>query len=241
MKKHIRNVVMTMLGASVVGLVLTAGTCDAAKKKKVKTIKYSQVEIACGVTYNLSKIGKDMHETGVSGTSNLKKDIKNKKVKWTSKSKNVKIKGKTITIKKPGKYQLTGTTKKKRFKVRLLAHKNEWEMDASQITSVKIRRFLTDTATVTDSGEVKRMLELLKGANFSFDYENTNHRRVGWTYEMTLLNADGSIASRFTISATSLREFRGQSYKTKNSGEMMSYILQLFDKYFVAPTETVNP
>lgn len=193
------------LGAAVLGLSLSVafatGTCEAAKKKKVKgkTYNYLETKVACDTKYKIS----EFYGVHITAKNKLKKNMGKANVKWSCSSKNVKLTKKSFTVKKTGSYKLIGKSKKKKFVVPIVAYEKELKYDVSQTKSIKLK-YTGNTVTVDNPDEVSWMLTLLNGTKLYFLDQRANNLYTGCPIQATMCNAEGTSLLQFNAAGTGI-------------------------------------
>lgn len=231
-KRNQRKAVALILVLGITFSLLN-GTVTSAKKskaKKVTTYKCSGVILADGVKYKISQIAKDLKggywtDQG-SVYYSLSKLIKNKKVKWTSSDKNLKVKGTSFTAKKPGTYKLTGKAKKEKYKLTLKVVSNKPKADLSKVTYLEIRDGGDGSSvTIKDPDAVRNFCAMVGAADYTFDYKRAQKgHKVGWNYGVKFFAADGE--EQYSIT-NAIPEYY---YITSKYGEIHAYTAQLFNQ-----------
>ena len=94
MKKQ-KHVIVIMFTSSLVISMLNGVDTSA---KGMQAYHCSKVIVANGTKYQISQIAKDVHD--IDTGEKMTQKLKNKKIKWVSENKNLKVVGKTFTAKK---------------------------------------------------------------------------------------------------------------------------------------------
>lgn len=227
-KKAVSIILVLGIACSMLNGTLTCAKKSTAKKKM--TYKCSGVILADGVKYKVSQIAKDLkggywtdQGTVYYRLSNL---IKNKKVKWTSSDKNLKVKGASFTAKKPGTYKLMGKAKKVKYKLTLKVVSNKPKADLSKVTYLEIR-YGGDGSSVMihDPDSVQNLCAMIGAADYTFDYKLAQKgRRVGWSYAVKFYAANGE--EQYSI----LNSMPGFCYTSSKFSEIHAYTAQLFNQ-----------
>lgn len=217
-------------------ITLVDGVPVEAKKKKLKTEKYDMVYFVCGKTYKISKIAKTTKNTESGRT--LAKAIKGKKIKWSASSKEVVVKKKSFRIKSPGYYRLTAKTKKHKYVLPVLAVDEKRERDYSQVAYAELVYGNTgESVQISNKNEVGMLCAKIKEAQYTFDYETTVKRLVGWTFWIKFYSADGKLIDDLTTGYTS---DGGISYKCKNPDVLSNYVKLLYSTYYTGTKPIPN-
>lgn len=222
--------IVLILGIACSMLDGTAMSAKKSKAKKITTYKCGEVILADGVKYKITQIAKDLKggywtDQG-SVDYQLSKLIKNKKVKWTSSDKNLKVKGASFTAKKPGTYKLTGKAKKEKYKLTLKVVSNKPKADLSKVTYLEIRDGSDGSSvTIKDPDSVRNFCAMIGAADYTFDYKRAQRgRTVGWSYWVKFYAANGE--EQYSITNT-IPEYY---YTSSKYGEIHAYTAQLFNQ-----------
>ncbi len=215
-----------LLGVGLVGMVLSAGEVEAKKAKKIVAVEKPRVIVAAGTPYKIA----DLYKYDKGGAASWSKMVRKKKIKWSSKSKSVKIKGKKIVIRKNGTYELIGTLKKKRYVIPLEVMDAKWKMDTSQVAYAQIRHQGDLSNKITDPAQLSGLYQVLGAAGLTFDFELANRRLIGWEYSLSFYRSDGTEVAGAVVSD---RRFGYYSCKSGQKAIDYAYIVSLFNQYFI--------
>ncbi|MCI9419580.1 MAG: hypothetical protein HFG32_06160 [Eubacterium sp.] len=209
------------------------GTAIDAKKSTVKKkviYKCSKLIVADGTKYKISQVAKDTRgrcwtDQG-SVDHQLSKLIKNKKVKWISRDRNLKMKGASFTAKKPGTYKLTGTAKKEKYQLTLEVVSKKPKTDLSQVTYMVIRSGSDGSSVkIQDPDLVRDFCTMICAADYTFDHKLAKKgRRVGWNYAVKFYAANGE--EQYTI-LNSVPEYY---YTSSKYAEIHAHTAKLFNQ-----------
>lgn len=233
MKKRNRKRAVSILLVLGIACSMLNGTLTSAKKstaKKKMTYKCSGVILADGVKYKISQIAKDLKGSYWTDQGSvyyrLSNLIKNKKVKWTSSDKNLKVKGASVTAKKPGTYKLTGKAKKATYKLTLKVVSNKPKADLSQVTYLEIRDGGDGSSvTIHDPDAVRNFCAMIGAADYTFDYKLAQKgHKSGWSYAVKFYAANGE--EQYSI----LNSMPGFCYTSSKCSEIHAYTAQLFNQ-----------
>lgn len=223
-KKRISRLASAVL---LVALLVTAFSVQKADARKIKTEKYQTVYVACGETYKITRIAKE--KKGSDSGLTLAEDIKGKKITWSSSSKNLVVKNKTIRVKKPGNYRLIGKTKKKKFVLPVSATNKNRNKDYSQVSYVIIASGNTGgRVKVENIEEVRAICDKINQSKYTFDYKGSQSRYIGWTYSVNLYSADNVLIDSVTTGADYDDNFY---FVCKYPDILRVYVEQLYNKY----------
>ncbi len=219
MKKQ-KHVIVIMFAASLVISMLNGGDISA---KKIQAYHCSKVIVANGTKYKISQIAKDVHD--IDTGEKMTQKLKNKKIKWVSENKNLKVVGKTFTAKKIGRYKLIGITKKKRYRIDLDVVSKNPQKDLSMVEYATIRSGTDGTVVKIEEQEaVRNLCALINDAKFKFDYKRANKGpMVGWNYSVQLFLSDGT--EQFKMVDSKPKYY----YITSRANEINKYVEQLFN------------
>ncbi len=215
-------------GLLLIALLVTIFAGQKADAKKIKTEKYQAVNVACGETYKISRIAKEKTESDLEIT--LAKRIKGKNVKWSSSSKNLVVKKKTIRVKKPGNYRLIGRIKNKKLVLPVAAAAKYRSKDYSQASYVIIRSGNSGQwVKVENPEEVRALCERIGQSKYTFDYKGSQKNRIiGWVWSIQIYSADQVLLDGICTGSTYDGQFR---YVCKYPDILRSYVEQLYNKY----------
>ncbi len=217
--KKQKNVIVLMFALSLVISMLDGVDISA---KKIQDYHCSKVIVANGTKYKISQIAKDVHdiETGKKMTQKLK----NKKIKWVSENKNLKVVGKTFTAKKIGSYKLIGITKKKRYRIDLDVVSKNPKKDLSMVQYATIQSGSDGTVVKIEEPEaIRNLCALINEAKFKFDYKQANKGPMaGWNYSVKLFLSNGT--EQFKMVDSKPKYY----YITSKADEINKYVEQLF-------------
>lgn len=209
-----------------------------AAKKEIVVKSYSY----CIQSNNYYKISEIAKIKGINGTMNKSQKTKftNPNIKWTSKSKQVRVKQKKIIVKKSGVYFLKGKLREKkkitRYEIELRAFDKEPTLIPENVSQITIQK-LADTITITDPKEISSLREKFNGAEYGFDLKNSNRLITGWNYWIKVYSASGKLVCNFTtLGQSSIRVFQGVTYLSNANNTLQDYVAELFNKYFVTST-----
>lgn len=207
--KSKKEIYVMFLVLALVCSIMNVSTVSNAKKGKTYKLKAlgtgKELVIADGTKYKISQIAKDtgcLILTDKSyGRVELSKLIKNKKVKWTSNSKDLKVTGSSFTAQKTGTYILTGTEKKNKAKakskyvvtLKAVSKNPVKDLDLSAAAYMTIRSGSDGSSVkIEDQEAVRNICAMISGAGYTFDY-NLAKKGVpcGWSYAVRLYTANG--------------------------------------------------
>ncbi len=214
-------------GVLLVALLVMVIAVPKAEARKIRTEKYEMVYVACGETYKISRLAKG--KSGADPGMALAKKIKGKKVTWSSSSKNLVIKNKTIRAKKPGNYRLVGKTKKKKFVLPVSAANKNRSRDYSQVSyAIIVSGNTGGRVKVESEAEVRAICQKIDQSKYTFNYEGSGLQPAGWVYSIQLYSADNVLIDGLNTGATYDDFF---CFVCKYPDILQNYVEQLYNKY----------
>lgn len=208
---------------------------SAAKKKKTEIYRLDDYAIQSNKQYTIRDVIKIKRKPD-SYDKAEKKKFTDSRIKWTSDSKHIRIKKNRFTVKKPGKYELTGKLKEKKknseFTIVLrVCDKSPGEIpnDVSKITINRFGRLVT----IILPQEISLLQQKFSLAGYRLDLNLSNRRFCGGEYGITAYSSEEEVIYSFLIVDPSLISRGLGAYRSTKNNTTMEYVEELYNKYYV--------
>lgn len=207
---------------------------SAAKKKKTEICRLDDYAIQSNKQYTIRDVIKIKRKPD-SYDKAEKKKFTDFRIKWKSGSKHIRIKKNRFTVKKPGKYELTGKLKEKKkdseftIVLRVLDKlPGEIPDDVSKIT---ISRF-GNAITIILPQEISLLRQRFSLAAYRLDLNLSNRMYCGGEYSIKAYSSEEEVVFSFIIMDSSLISTSGGSYCSTGNNSTKQYVEELYNKYY---------
>lgn len=210
---------------------------SAAKKKKVERY-YKSYVVQSKKNYKISDVINIKYKGKLDPYEKEdKKKLTNPKIKWKSKSKQIKINKNKFIVKKPGTYELTGKLEEKKKVLKITIELRVYDKEPAAIPE-KISKFTIgrwgNTITVTDPQEINLFRQKYDSAQYRLDINVSNRMLSDWEYWIKIYSGDGKLVCNFTIfDSRIISVFRGGEYRSTKNNTTKQYVEELYNKYYV--------
>lgn len=197
-------------------------------KAAAKTFR--PVHLQKGKGYNLKTILSQTDQWTMEGIAG------NKKIKWTSQDKSIKVKNGKLRCNKTGEYKLKGRLKKKTYVIPIRVAAGSWEKVPDNIVQADIS-FQGKSKTIIDPVQVKELCKRINKPSYRFDYKYTNNPKSGDVYRISLVCADGSVRN-ISLGQNTIKEhvqgvkpewWRSGLYSCKEDYGAFGYVKEIYE------------
>ncbi len=208
--------------------ILTMSFTFGGMYVQAKTLETQKVSIYVqqGKKYSIKTILSNLVNEDTRYES-IKDQIKNKKVKWTVKPNQIKLKKQNVTVKKVGTYKLTGKTKDTKYVISLITKAKKMDKVPDKATKFYIRKGFDKGVECSDPNIVKALADVFTRSDYRFDLHNSNHFSEGWLYWIEFYSSDGKMIRRYRTCGKYF-SYNSVMYKLNNKVNIEEYLNTLY-------------